>query len=36
LNIIGSVVITAAVIYGVPLIWGIDLSQLPAWAVTAQ
>lgn len=36
LNIIGSVVITAAVIYGVPLIWGVDLSQLPAWAVAAQ
>ena len=36
LNIIGSVVITAAVIYGVPFIWDIDLSQLPAWAITAQ
>ncbi len=36
LNIIGSVIITAAVIYIVPLIWGVDLSQLPAWAVAAQ
>ncbi|WP_462324981.1 SLC13 family permease [Desulfoplanes sp.] len=36
LNIIGSLMITAAVIYGVPLIWDVDLSQLPAWAANAQ
>jgi sodium-dependent dicarboxylate transporter 2/3/5 len=36
LNIIGTVVITAAIIYGVPLIWGVDLSQMPAWATVGQ
>jgi sodium-dependent dicarboxylate transporter 2/3/5 len=36
LNIIGTLVITAAIIYGVPLIWGVDLSQLPAWALNVQ
>jgi sodium-dependent dicarboxylate transporter 2/3/5 len=36
LNIIGTLVITAAIIYGVPLIWGVDLSQLPAWAIVGQ
>jgi sodium-dependent dicarboxylate transporter 2/3/5 len=36
LNIIGTLVITTAIIYGVPLIWGVDLSQLPAWAIVGQ
>ncbi len=36
LNIIGSILITAAIIYGVPLIWGVDLAELPAWAAAVK
>jgi sodium-dependent dicarboxylate transporter 2/3/5 len=33
LNILGAVLITIFVVYLLPLLWGVDLSTVPAWAV---
>jgi sodium-dependent dicarboxylate transporter 2/3/5 len=33
LNILGAVLITVFVVYLLPLLWGVDLSMVPAWAV---
>ncbi|WP_415714268.1 SLC13 family permease [Maridesulfovibrio sp.] len=33
LNIIGAVLITVSVVYMLPVLWGVDLSVLPDWAV---
>ena len=33
LNIIGTVLITLFVVYLLPILWGVDLSTLPTWAV---
>ncbi|MGE4552943.1 MAG: SLC13 family permease, partial [Desulfovibrionaceae bacterium] len=33
LNIIGTVLITVLIAYVLPILWGIDLTTLPAWAV---
>lgn len=36
LNVIGVVLITAFVIYLLPVLWGVDLSVLPEWAANAN
>jgi sodium-dependent dicarboxylate transporter 2/3/5 len=33
LNILGAVLITVFVVYLLPLLWDVDLSMVPAWAV---
>ncbi|WP_320007511.1 DASS family sodium-coupled anion symporter [Maridesulfovibrio sp.] len=33
LNIIGAILITISVVYLLPVLWGIDLTMLPDWAV---
>ena len=33
LNLIGTVLITVLIVWLLPLLWGIDLATLPAWAV---
>ena len=33
LNIVGTVVITVFVVWLMPLLWGVDLHQLPPWAI---
>ncbi len=33
LNILGTILITAFVVYLLPVIWGIDLHMVPEWAV---
>lgn len=33
LNIIGTILITAFVVYIMPVLWGVDLTHLPAWAI---
>ncbi|WP_018123577.1 SLC13 family permease [Desulfovibrio oxyclinae] len=34
LNILGTILITAFVVYILPAVWGVDLSTLPEWAPT--
>ncbi|WP_147821850.1 SLC13 family permease [Salidesulfovibrio onnuriiensis] len=33
LNIIGALLITAFTVYLLPILWGIDLNELPGWAI---
>ncbi|MFH1913778.1 MAG: DASS family sodium-coupled anion symporter [Pseudomonadota bacterium] len=36
LNIVGTMLITAFVVYILPVLWGVDLDMLPEWAVMPQ